>query len=847
MQQTTIAYIPSSHLDLFWLGNYKTCLERGSAIIKQHLDRCLTTGDETFLLETVVFAEDFLRRYPEYQDHMKQLYEAGQLEVGAAYIDRWETLIPSESLIRNVLIGKRWCQEVLGIDNLMVTHPDLPSLTPQIAQIYARAGIKFYVTSRKVFEHGQIWRYRAPDDSALLVLNYPRHYVMAVMSLNDVPDDLRANLWTKPLDLEATLQGFPQGVVAVAGGAGDLADRETFRERYGRYLEEFVDLYREHYPDLNFGYTVPSKVLADYEHDDSIPEHSGAVPSVWGVAADEEVKFFQRNKQLESTLLTAETLVAVAQRLGLGWRPEEADTWQGTFFDAAFFARKDPIPSGQEITELWRMHVFTQDHNGGGKEGALSTFQKRVIQQRCQHYVDRIVDTTLDQLADRLDAKGDGLLVFNPHGQPWSGYLELPQGLLDEGVSLIDEAGNPLAVQELEAGGLVIAVTDVPSVGYRFYPTVQQTTFPSHPLANTEQVHERLIMRSEALEVAIDKNTGNLQTIRDLQRDQDWGHAQVGKVYAVEESGNDVTLEIAADVPVREASLLDIDDIVAGPLFQQVKVRKSLLKCEVEQTLTLWSGTARLDIETRIFWWGQLNQQVRLVLPSVQKKSAIAYGSPFYGASWDEVIEGSAPRNRDEISPEDHMRYREVQDWVHLCDEKGGLTICTSHPAFHHADRLEAVLLRSAPSCGDTRLYWDNAGEQVYKLSFIPGEKGWQAAEAPRLASENLRCPVFRRVSTSAGSLPPQQSLFEVGGALLSALHPGTRPETTVARVYNPMGRENKVNLTSTLGKEIEAVDFLERTCSEEEMVLTGQPGKWQADLGPWKILTVLLSDQKTV
>src|SRR3954447_13425213 len=96
-KQITFAYIPSSHLDLYWLGNYKTCLERGAEVIKQYIDRCLTAPDETFFLETAVFAEYFLQKYPQYRDDFIRLVGEGRLELGAAYVDRWETLIPGES------------------------------------------------------------------------------------------------------------------------------------------------------------------------------------------------------------------------------------------------------------------------------------------------------------------------------------------------------------------------------------------------------------------------------------------------------------------------------------------------------------------------------------------------------------------------------------------------------------------------------------------------------------------------------------------------------------------------------------------------------------------------------
>jgi hypothetical protein len=171
---------------------------------------------------------------------------------------------------------------------------------------------------------------------------------------------------------------------------------------FGRNLEDYLQMFREKYPQFDFTYSTAARVLSAYEEYADLPCLSGEIPSVWGVAADEEATFFQRDRQIESQLLTAETLAAVAEHLHLSWRPATADQWQGTFYEAAFFARKDPIQPGAELDTLWQMHIFTQDHNGGGQEGALSTFQKRVIQQRCLGYTQALIDQTLDEIGQRL-------------------------------------------------------------------------------------------------------------------------------------------------------------------------------------------------------------------------------------------------------------------------------------------------------------------------------------------------------------------------------------------------------------------------------------------------------------
>lgn len=861
MSRPTFAYLPSSHLDLFWLGNYKTCLERGAEILRQYVERCLAAPDETFLVDTVVFAEYFLERCPELRAAFLDLVREGRLEIGAAYIDRWETLIPGESLIRNVQLGQRWHREVLGITNPTITHPDLPSMTPQIAQLYTQAGLRYYVTSRKVFPHGQVWRYQSPDGSHLLVLNYPRHYVFALMDENDDPEAAR-RAWVRPLEVAATLQGFPLGTVLVSGSSGDLADREDFVERYGRNLEEYVALFREKYPQFDFTYSTAARVLAPYEGYADLPCLQGEIPSVWGVAADEEVTFFQRDREIERRLLTAETLAAVMDHLGLTWRPADADQWQGTFYEGAFFARKDPIPPGKELDELWRMHVFTQDHNGGGQEGALSTFQKRVIQQRCLAYTQAIVDHALAALGHNLAVDAENLIVFNSQGQDWSGVLpvHLDSEQWQGNVQFVDAAGAllPAQVQQGDDGQrvLYLALKGVPAVGYAGFPlrrgsasdTVLETVLETEPetvptaAVQVAQDDRTLRLANAHFALEIDRSTGNLVRLADRTRGQEWGGAQVGALYAVQETGNDVTLRVADAPPVRQVAA-GVEVTAVGPLFTTVRIRKQLLKCEVVQTLTVWNHEPRLDLETRIYWWGAQRQQVRLVLPSLGDCSAISYGAPFYGVGWTEIAAGTSPRNSDEIAPADQLNYREVQGWLHLAGEHGGLTIITTHPAFHCADgELSAVLLRTAPSCGDPRLFWENAGEQVFRFTLRPAARDWRSARVQEQAACDLRPPVARLVRGGGGSLPPSQGFLQLQGAsaALSSLYVDGATGATLLRLWETAGAAHEVTLAGALAQgQAQIVNLLGE---EVDAPLSGQAGSWQFSLPAWGIRTVRIS-----
>ena len=250
-----------------------------------------------------------------------------------------------------------------------------------------------------------------------------------------------------------------------------------------------------------------------------------------------------------------------------------------------------------------------------------------------------------------------------------------------------------------------------------------------------------------------------------------------------------------------------------------------------------------LTCKTRIYWWGAHNQQVRLVLPSTVDRADIAYGAPFYGVGWTETAAGTAPRNSDEIAPADQMNYREVQGWLHVAGAGGGITILTTHPAFHYDDHtLAAVLLRTSPSCGDNRLFWENAGEQVFTFTLLLNGHDWRTAHVQQLAAHHLRPPVCRMVRANGGDLPGAKSLLRVGGpsVALSSLYGGSEPGTTVVRVWETAGVQQTVTFTGSLSEgSAVAVDLLD---VESAPALTGRPGDWQLSLPPWAIRTVRLT-----
>lgn len=811
---TTVGFIPSSHLDLFWLGDYRNCLRRGDEVIESYLDRLDASADETFVIDTAIFAEHYLRTHPQDEERIQRLLGEGRLQIGAALIDRWENLVLGESIIRNIQIGRGAVKRAFGIDSPMVGHPDLPGLNSQTSQIYAQAGIEYYVTSRKIFHEGRVWRHEAPDGTRLLMMTWPVHYVFTPLQGCPIPLGSQSWEWVQDhhVSAENIQSRYPKGTMGVAASSGDLTTAGDFAARYTKDLNAFIDDYRSEFPDAAIAYSTPETVMRPYVHDAEGTEVvTGTLPSVWGVAADEENRFFLRVRAVEHLLLSAESASVFAHLDRRTPLPASASSWSGLYGEQAFFADLDTPPSGREWEWLWRMHVFTQDHNGGGQDGPLSIFEKRVRHDRARGYAWDVIEHALG--GDEAPA------VLNPRLGDAERLTVLADGVGVEGDGAeraVDVDGDPVTLVNLE-----------PISGVAHRPLV--TVAPSSP-APTAVVTDAVIgISTESLRVDIDRVSATVRT-HDAASGESWV-SELGALVAVRETGNDVTL--ATDESVRtSAAVTGVELVHAGELAALVRVDLELLGVPWRALVTVWAAQARVDLDVSVDWPGHENWQVRLPVVASTSRDTLSYGTAFHGSRWDDVDSRNVPLMPDEISPADHAAYREIQHWVAAHGATATVHLATAHPAFHEDGALNAVLLRTSPSCGEPRMNWNNAGANRWHLELRVVRDGSIGALV-ELGDRAWRTPVVVSHGTGAST----NLLHNTGDAvILTALLLDGGP---VARLLNHSDHPAVVRLEGPLACRGGALVDLAGNASQQ---VPAVDGAMTFTLAPWRIQTVALN-----
>ena len=156
--------IGNAHLDLAWLWPMAETHRKTSRTFAQQL-RLIDEYPEYKYLQSQPAAYEMCRQhYPELFERIVEAAKGGQwIPEGAMWVEPDTNMTSGESLIRQVLHGKRYFKDVFGVDSVVLWLPDTFGYSAALPQILNRTGVKYLVT-QKIF-----WSYNEGDQ-------FPYHY-----------------------------------------------------------------------------------------------------------------------------------------------------------------------------------------------------------------------------------------------------------------------------------------------------------------------------------------------------------------------------------------------------------------------------------------------------------------------------------------------------------------------------------------------------------------------------------------------------------------------------------------------------------------------------------------------
>ncbi|MBW6467420.1 MAG: alpha-mannosidase, partial [Brevefilum sp.] len=679
-------------------------------------------------------------KYPDlYQKILSAVARGQWIADGAAWVEPDTNLTGGESLIRQLMYGKRFFKEEFGVDCQLLWLPDVFGYSGALPQIMLSCGVPYFST-QKIF-----WAYHGGEAfpyNTFLWEGIDGSQVKAHFH-NDYNSEVKPSAVIQRWKERVQKDGFSSRLFPFGygdGGGGPTREHLEYARRLGN-LEG-----------------VPK-----FKIDDPMAFFTAQDAAGWPDARYVGELYFQVHRG---------TYTSQAQTKRLNRQSEyslrEAELWGSAAM--AIVGYQFPF---EQWEAAWKTVLLNQFHDILPGSSIARVYEEAEAQLAgvidCADEITRVACASLVEGTE-------GLTAFN--GLSWTRdeLLALPQGW--EGLQTAD--GVPLPIQT--SGGRCFAEVHLPACGWvSFLPgegaSPENTLKVDLDLLENDLVRVRLNPCGEITSIFDKVNQCELSA----------GLCNQFRMYQDIPSAFDAwdLDSMYRQTPVELAQDAEIEIIAEGPLFVRLVVKRVLNNSSMTQTITLRRHARRVDFQT-VIDWQERHKLLKVNFP-------VDY---FAREALHEIQFGHLPRPTHRSRQFDQDRFEVPQQkWTALVEGQRGCAILNDGK--YGVDVLDnsinLTLLKSAlaPDMNTDR----GRQEFTYALYFWNGP-----LVGSGLVQQGYDLNIPPRVFSGMGET---QSLFEIDqpNIILETVKPAEdgSQKAIVLRLYEAMGAKTRTRLGTSL------------------------------------------------
>jgi alpha-mannosidase len=834
LQGTSVRLTGNSHIDAAWLWPWTETVD----VVRRTCSTALQLMDEypryTFTQSAAAYSEWMAQKYPAMYQEILDRVKQGRWElVGGMWVEPDLNMPDGESLVRQLLVGKRYFKEKFGVDVRIGWNPDSFGYNWQLPQIYKKSGIDYFVTQKMAWNDTnklpmKLFWWQSPDGSRVLSY-FPHDYA------NEIdPVQIAADIATsRDRNPGVTEMMHLFGVGDHGGGPTramlDSGDRWTepqvvfpkafFGVAQGFFSDVEGRLDTEHSPVWNYKSmpTADTKFPPAAEGKISLPIWNDELYFEYHRGVFTSQANHKRNmRESEEEMLNAEKYSSLAWLSGAGY------------------------PATQ-LTEAWKKVLFNQFHDLAAGSGI------GVIYQDAQEDYDmvrwasaEVTSNALKTLANEVSttsASGGGVpvLVFNPLA--WertdlvTADVQMPEAE-KSGISVLDEHGKPLLFQALSSDAethtyhLLIQAKDMPSLGYEVLHVM-----PGSNDARTDLHARGLTLENALLRVTVDAQTGCITSLYHKQ----------SKFESIAAGGCGNELVAFKDMPKdyeawnidpdfeKQFTKLDKADSVQlierGPLRAAVRIKRTWQQSTFVQDIALYAGLDRVDVASDIDW-----HETHVLLKAAFPLAA-ASGNATYEIPYGSIERPTTRNNSWEAAKFEVPALR----WADLGDGNHGFSLINESKYGYDAkgNVLRISLLRS-PTWPDPEA---DRGHHRFSYALYPHVGDWKHALTVRHGYDfNYKLEAMQ-VQAHDGKWPVRRSLItiEPENVVLTAVKKAEDSDALILRFYEWAGKSSEVRIGVPSGAASATLTNLMEQPEGSPLRVTAD-GQFTAPVRPYEI-----------
>ena len=823
LQQFNIRIVGNSHIDMAWLWPWTETVEVVRNTFQSVLDLMREYPDFKFTMSSARTYEWMQEKYPDLFHQIEQRVKEGRWEIiGGMWVEPDLNMPDGESLVRQILVGKRYFQKNFGVDVKIGWNPDSFGYNYQLPQIYKKSGMDYFVTQKLLWAHEfttfpyKLFWWQSPDGSRLLTY-FPHDYAGGI---DAEPLATDVSIWMPSIYGKTILDKPEMMHLYGVGDHGGGPTRIMLDNAQQLMAPEAV------YPKLEFSFArdffsdiekkLPGMKVPTWDGELYFAYHRGVFTT--------QAETKRRIRRSEETVLNAEKFASLASLYGRAY-PQD----------------------GMELN--WKNLLFDHFHDIMPGSGiAVNYLDAKRNLEDVDRAVNDVTRRSLREIATHINTQGDGVpvILFNSLSWPRTGVTELEAQLpaparqievLDSNGKLAESQLLSLDPETHRARFLLLSTT--PQFGYRTYfvhaanaaPTVHSMLKASADTLENEFLRVKIDPQSGCMTSLFDKRSG---TEALAPAETDTGGPKTSTCGNLLQTFVDKPKQwdawnIDADFEKQHWDLDKADEvklIESGPLRAIIQIKNHFQNSTFVRDITLYAGVPRVDVKMQAEWH-EKHILLKVAFPLSAHNDKATFEIPF----------GSIERPTTRNTPAEQAQFEvPAQRWADISDAKHGFSLLNDCKYGYDAkgNVLRLSLLRS-PEYPDPHA---DEGHHEFTYSLYPHAGSWKQALTIRQGYELNYKLISLPSDKHQGLLAAEHSFLQTQpeNIIVTAMKKAEDEDAVVLRFYEWAGKDGDVTLQLPPGAQsAEETDLMEKPIGSASL----QNGRVTLHTKPYEIKTI--------
>ena len=796
-----LSAIGHAHIDTAWLWPLRETIRKCARTFSTALDYMDRYPEYVFGCSQAQQYAWMKAYYPTIYQGIREKIERGQWEpIGSMWIEVDCNLASGESLIRQILHGKRFFKEELNFSTHDVWIPDVFGYSAALPQIFTGCGVDFFVTQKiswsqfnKFPHHTFLWE--GIDGTQIFTHFPPADTYNATMDAKTLTFNVENFKEHGRATRSLYVYGFGDG-----GGGPSIQMLEHARRM--RDLDGLPKVQLEKVTDFAAKVKEDAIDLPVWVGELYLELHRGTYTT--------QGRNKRGNRKSEFLLRDAEFFDALSSVLAPD-RVETAVNPDRAIYDVTGLNATDNHCHARALERAWRLVLLNQFHDiiPGSSIGWVYEDSTRDY-QTISELGESVVASSLAAVDALIDTAGfkEPVCINNTLNFERNEVIELASGAL--------------------------AKVCVPALGYKVVDFAELTQTQNQGWVSVQETVGEIIIENGLIRLTLGAD-GLIKSLCDCAAGGREVLAAAGEGNLFQIHPDEPNMWDAWDIDVhykeRVQDLRAVDRIEvveSHPLRAKVRIERSFGKSRIVQDVIVVADSKRVDFVTEIEWQ-ETHKLLKVAFPVNVLSSRATYEIQFghverpthYNTSWDLA--------RFEVC---------AQKWADLSEADYGVALLNDckygYDIYRNVMRLS--LLRSSTAPDPTA----DRGHHVFTYALLPHEGDLRQGRVIEEAYQ-LNVPLrLDPLSMHPGTLPLEHSFFETDrpGVIIESVKVAEDGQGIVVRLYEAYGSRGPVRLTANLPVQTATrTDMLENAIEP----LLMQDGSVALELRPFEIVTLRL------